>query len=78
MRIIMERKIYNFTVVIEKDEEGWFVAKVPDIQGCATQGKTAEQALERAKEAIQVCLEAEKEEPAPLKFIAVKNVEIEV
>lgn len=74
----MKRKVYNFTVVIEQDADGWFVAKVPDIQGCATQGRTKEQALERVKEAIQVCLEAEREAPAPLKFVDVQQVEIEV
>jgi len=51
-----------FTVLIEQDEDEIFVAKVPDIVGCYTQGKTSEQALERIREAIQVCLEAEKEE----------------
>ena len=51
----MKKKIYNFTVLIEQDEDGWYVAKVPDLQGCATQGKTVEQAMERVKEAIQAC-----------------------
>ncbi len=74
----MQKKVYNFTVLIEQDEDGWYVAKVPDIQGCATQGKTVEEALERVKEAIQVCLEAEKEAPEPLKFIGVQQVEIPV
>ena len=74
----MKKKIYNFTVLIEQDEDGWYVAKVPAIQGCATQGKTVAQAMERIKEAIQVCLEAEKEDPQPLKFIAVKNLEIQI
>jgi len=44
------------------------VAKVPDISGCYTQGKTVEQAMERIKEAIQVCVEADDEEIMPLKF----------
>ena len=48
----------NFTVLIEQDEDGMYIAKVPDIQGCYTQGKTVEQAMERIKEAIQVCIEA--------------------
>lgn len=74
----MEKKVYNFTVLIERDEDGWYVAKVPDIQGCATQGRTVEEVLERVKEAIQVCIEAEKEPPQPLKFIEVKQVEVEV
>ncbi len=55
-----ENKVLNFTVLIEQDEDGIYVAKVPDIIGCYTQGKTVEQAMERIKEAIQVCLEADK------------------
>lgn len=74
----MNKKIQNFTVLLEQDEDGIFVAKVPDIQGCATQGKTAQEALDRIKEAIQVCLEAEEDEIVPLKFIGVQQVEVNV
>ncbi len=56
---MQKKKWYNFLVLIEQDKDGWFVAKVPDIRGCYTQGKTVEQAMERVKEAIQVCLEAD-------------------
>lgn len=45
----------KFTVLIEQDEDGIYVAKVPSIQGCYTQGKTSGEALERIKEAIHVC-----------------------
>ena len=72
----MERKIFNFTVLIEQDEEGWYVATVPDIPGCYTQGKTIQQTLNRIKEAIEVCLEADDEELEPLKFIGIQQVEI--
>lgn len=44
----------EFNVIIEKDEEGWYVASVPEIQGCHTQGKTIPQVLERIREAIEV------------------------
>lgn len=67
-----------FIVLIEQDEDGIYVAKVPDILGCYTQGKTVEQAMERIKEAIQVCLEAEKETYPPLKFVGVQQVEMPV
>lgn len=72
----MEGKTLNFTVLIEQDEDGMYIAKVPDIQGCHTQGKTVEQAMERVKEAIQVCLESEDEETTPLKFVGVRQIEI--
>ncbi|MBI4142046.1 type II toxin-antitoxin system HicB family antitoxin [Candidatus Woesearchaeota archaeon] len=74
----MGRNIHNFTVLIEQDEDGWYVAKVPDLRGCATQGKTVEQALERVKEAIKVCVEAEKEVPQQLKFVKVENIAVAV
>ena len=58
----MAKETRNFTVLLEQDEDGIFLAKVPEIPGCYTQGKTAEQAMQRIKEAIQVCLEADKED----------------
>jgi predicted RNase H-like HicB family nuclease len=75
----MEGKSLNYTVLIEQDEDGIYIAKVPDISGCYTQGKTVEQAMERIKEAIQVCLEAEElEDIMPLKFIGIQQVEVKV
>ena len=65
----------EFNVIIEKDEEGWYVASVPEIQGCHTQGKTIQQVLERIKEAIGVCLKADGENIRPMKFIGIQKVE---
>mgnify|MGYP001590795830 CR=1 FL=1 len=48
-------KVYNYTVLIEQDEDGIHAAKVPDIPGCYIQGKTVVQVMERIKEAIEVC-----------------------
>jgi len=45
-------KILQFRVVIEQDENGWYVASVPDLAGCYTQGKTLEQVRQRIREAI--------------------------
>ncbi len=66
----------TFTVLIEQDEGGIYVVKVPEIPGCYTQGKTVEQAMERIKEAIQVCVESEKEEFPQMKFIGIQQLEI--
>ena len=73
----MEKKILNFTTIIEQGEDGWYIATVPDIPGCYTQGKTIAQVLERIKEAIEVCLEADKEEIVPMKFVGIQQVEVE-
>jgi len=74
----MQQKLLNFTVLIEQDEDGIYVANVPDISGCYTQGRTVEQAMERIREAIQVCLEADDEEILPMKFIGIQQLEVQV
>ena len=72
----MEKKVLDFTALIEQDEDGLYIATVPDIQGCYTQGKTIQEVLERIKEAIELCLEADKEEVKPLKFIGIQKVQV--
>ena len=53
----MEKKIYDLTVVIEKDESGRFLATCPALQGCYTEGETVEEALELIKDAIKLHIE---------------------
>lgn len=72
----MKAKHLDFTVFIERDEKGIYIAKVPDIPGCYTQGKTIAQVLDRIKEAIDVCIEAEAQEIKPLQFIGVQKISI--
>ncbi|MBU4069826.1 MAG: type II toxin-antitoxin system HicB family antitoxin [Nanoarchaeota archaeon] len=73
----MEKQLLDFTILIEQDEDGVYVAMVPEIQGCYTQGKTLPEVLERIKEAIEVCLEADKEKINPMKFIGIQKVQVE-
>jgi predicted RNase H-like HicB family nuclease len=70
----MEKEMHDFTILIEQDEDGIYIASVPDIQGCHTQGKTIPEVLERIKEAIEVCIEAEEEEIKPMKFIGLQQM----
>ena len=51
----------EFTVVIERDEDGYLVASVPSLHGCHTQARSMDQLLERIKEAIELCLEVQGE-----------------
>ena len=44
----------NIKVLIEKGEDGYFVASVPSLKGCWSQGKTREEALENIREAIEL------------------------
>jgi len=49
----------EFSVVIERDEDGYYVGSVPELKGCHTQAKSLDELMERVKEAILLCLEAE-------------------
>ena len=57
----------KYRVLIEQDEDGVFVAEVPSLPGCISQGETREQAVENIKEAIALYLEslAAHDEPVP-------------
>lgn len=55
-------KILNFRVLIEQDENGVFVASVPALPGCHTQGDSYEESLKNIKEAIELCLEVAKKD----------------
>jgi predicted RNase H-like HicB family nuclease len=67
----------EFNVIIERDEEGYYIASVPELQGCHTQAKSLDTLMERIKEAIALCLEVEQELPSN-QFIGVQRVVIEV
>mgnify|MGYP001569390095 CR=1 len=73
----MEKQILDFDVLIEQDEDGIYVARVLEIDGCYTQGKTLQEGLERVKEAIEVCLEADKEPINPMRFVGIQRVQAE-
>lgn len=62
----------EFSVVIEKDEEGYFVASVPTLRGCHTQAKSLDVLMKRVKEAIELCLEVE--DPTTTEFVGVQKV----
>jgi len=65
-----------FNVIIEKDEDGYLIASVPSLKGCHTQAKNLDELMLRITEAIELCLEVEKEEFNPLEFIGVQRVAI--
>ncbi len=67
----------DFTVYIERDEDGWLVATVPSLRGCHTQAKTMDKLLSRIKEAIELCLEVEEEDTdARSEFVGIQRVTV--
>jgi len=67
---------HTFTVLVEQDEDSYYVATVPSLKSCYTQAKTLEELYPRIREVIELCLE--EEEPVQMKFIAIQQLEIGV
>ncbi len=64
----------TLTVLIELDEDGYYVATVPALRSCYTQAKSLPTLRKRVMEVIKLCLSHEL--PAKQEFIAVERVEI--
>jgi predicted RNase H-like HicB family nuclease len=69
-------RMRRFTVVIEQDEDGYYVASVPSLASCYTQARTLQELAPRIREVIALCL-AEQKAPR-MKFIALEQVEVAV
>jgi len=69
----------KFNVVVERDEDGYYVASVPELPGCHTQAKTLDELRKRIEEAIKLYLEVEKgSADITAEFIGVQVVEVSV
>jgi len=66
--------IQDFYVIIEKDEDGYFVGEVPALRGCYSQGRTIDELMHNMREVIEMCIE---DEPVVRnEFIGVQKVSI--
>ena len=69
----MAKEKKQFKVIVEQDEDGYFVASVPALPGCHTQARTLPELTKRVREAISLCLEVAKDDPqyrAHLRYLA--------
>ena len=64
----------EFNVVVEKDREGFYVASIPELQGCHTQAKSLDELMERIREAAELCLEVQGQETDGLEFVGVQRL----
>lgn len=67
----------KYTVIIEKDEDGWLVSDVIGLPGCHTQAKSMDQLIERTKEAIRAYLGDEDYSPdVSSEFVGVQTIKV--
>ena len=75
--------VYRLQVIIEQDEDGMYVADVPALAGCHTQGRTFEEALENIREVVAMCVEEMREDGQSIdtdfpEVIGIKTIEVSV
>lgn len=70
-------KRFNFPVIIERDEDGYFIVSCPLFKGCHSYGKTVDEALRNIKEVIELCLEEISEEDLK-QYVGIETVEINI
>lgn len=66
----------EFGVIVERDEEGCFVARVPELPGCHTRARLLDKLIDRIRETMELCLEVAREVPATTEFIAAQRVTV--
>jgi predicted RNase H-like HicB family nuclease len=66
----------KFTVLIEQDEEGYFVATVPALRGCHTQAKSLDTLMKRVREVIALCLEDTNNHVGPLELVGIQQITV--
>lgn len=66
----------GFNVIVERDEEGFYVATVPELRGCHTQARSLDTLMERVREAIDLCLEEQGRPVTSSEFVGVQRITV--
>ena len=66
----------EFDVVVERDEDGYFVASVPALPGCHTQARSLDKLMERIQEAVSLYLEVEDVPEQNLHFVGIQRIAV--
>ena len=64
----------EYSVIIEQDADGLYVASVPTLQGCHTQGRSLDEVMERIREAVELCIEERGEDAGALEFVSIQKI----
>lgn len=66
----------KFSVIIERDAEGYYVGTVPALKGCHSQARSLDELMIRIREAAELCLEAQGDSLEPLDFVGVQTISV--
>ena len=66
----------KFTIVIERDEDGNYLASFPGLHGCHTHAKSLDKLMKHAREVIELYLEAGEEVDDSLEFVGIQQISL--
>ncbi|MDM7997983.1 MAG: type II toxin-antitoxin system HicB family antitoxin [Acidobacteriota bacterium] len=69
----MSRK---FSVIIERDAEGYYIGTIPELRGCHSQARSLDELMLRTREAAEACWEVQMDGLEPLDFVGVQTVSV--
>jgi predicted RNase H-like HicB family nuclease len=70
------KKKRKFTVLIEQDEAGYYVATIPSLRGCHTQAKNLDTLMKRVREVVTLCLEESNGDPPSLELVGIQQISV--
>lgn len=65
----------EFYVIIQRDEDGYYVGEVPQLEACYSQGETIDELMKNMKEVIELCIEEESEK-SRTEFVGIQEIVI--
>ena len=74
---ISDEKILHLPILVEQDEDNYYIVSCPAFKGCHSYGKTIDEALENIKEVVDMCIEEEKEKTFEInRFIGFREMQV--
>ena len=67
---------HQFDVIIERDQEGYYIASVPQFPACHTHARSLDEVTRRIREALELCMEVEGAPEQTIEFVGIQRVTI--
>jgi predicted RNase H-like HicB family nuclease len=76
---ISETRILHLPILVEQDEDDFYIVSCPVFKGCHSYGATIEEALVNIKEVIDMCIEEEKEKASEInRFVGFREMQVPI
>ncbi|MGC9354358.1 MAG: type II toxin-antitoxin system HicB family antitoxin [Mariniphaga sp.] len=76
---LSENKILHLPIVVEQDEDDFYIVSCPVFKGCHSYGKTIDEALENIREVVEMCIDEEKEKTIKMnRFVGFREMQFSI